>query len=156
MRHGTLVWTGMAAAGLWAAVATAQPPPGMRGRPFMDDGAMRAVSALLHVDGLSDEQREQLHGTMESGRATVEPVLDQLRAANESLVEQLLAADAPSSDTLNGLVERVAELRKQLSQQQLQTVRSLREILTADQLQQAAQHTQQLGDGRDVVFFEQR
>jgi Spy/CpxP family protein refolding chaperone len=146
----------MAAAGLWAAVAAAQPPPGLRGRPFMDDGAMRAVGALLHVDGLSDEQRDQLHGTMESGRAAVEPLLDQLHTANESLVEQLLAADAPSSDTLNGLVERVAELRRQLAQQQLQTVLSLREVFTADQLQQAAQHALQLGDGRDGVFCEKR
>jgi hypothetical protein len=148
-----MIWTGMAAASLWAVLAGAQPPPGVHGRPFVDDGAMRAIGAILHVDGLSDEQREQLHGTMESGRSTVEPLLEQLHAANQTLADRLLATNAPSPEALNASLDRVAALRKQLAQQQFQTVVALREVLSQDQLQQAAQHAEQFGAGRD---FEKR
>jgi len=143
------------AAGVWAAAAAAQPggPPVMFNRPFMDDGAMRAIGALLHADGLSDAQRQQLHAVMEADRTSAEPLLDQLRTANEALVDALLAADAPSSDTLDDRVDRINDLRKQLLEQQVQTVLALREVLSPEQLQAAVEGSRRPDERGGVVFF---
>ena len=153
MRQTTVILAGLVSAGLWAATAAAQPgpPPAMRSRPILDDAGMRAIGALLHADGLSDDQHEELHSVLDSDRSSVEPLLDQLRMANETFLDQLLAADAPSTDTLSASVDRISGLRRQLLQQQVQTVMSLRDVLAPEQLQQAAQRSAQLND--DVVFL---
>ena len=153
MRHTTAILAGLAAAGLWAAAAAAQagPPPVIMARPMMDDAAMRAIGALLQTDGLSDEQHGELHSALDSDRSSLEPTLDQLRMANETLLDQLLAADAPSADTLSASVDRITGLRKQLLQQQVQTVMTLRWVLAPEQIEQAAQVSAQRPD--DVMLL---
>lgn len=155
MRTTRTVLAGIAAASLWATMVAAQaggPPPMHGGPPFMDSGAMHAIGALLHADGLSDDQQQQMHALMASGRATVEPLLEQLRTANQTLTDQLLAADAPSADALSSSITQIETLRKQLDQQQVQTVQSLRAVLTADQIQQALQRSQQFAAAHNMVF----
>jgi Spy/CpxP family protein refolding chaperone len=153
MRHRIVILAGLAAAGLWAASGGAQagPPPALTARPMMDDGATRAIAALMSTDGLSDDQHEELRSMLDSGRSGVEPILEQLRTANETLVDQLLAADPPSADALSASVERITGLRKQLLQHQVQTVQSLREVLTPEQLRQEVQRN--AGGTDDVVFL---
>ena len=147
--------SGVAVASLGAMAVAAQPggrPPMHGGPPFMDSGAMLAIGALLHADGLSDDQQQQMHAIMESGHATAEPLLDQLRTANQTLTDHLLGAETPSADTLSSAITQIETLRQQLVQQQVQTVHSLRPALTAAQVQQALQHSQQFPAPRGVVF----
>ena len=154
MRHKTALLA-MTAASLWAVTAMGQgggPPPHFMHGPPMDDAGMRAIGALLHADGISDEQRAQMRAVMDSDRTTAEPVFEQLRAANQNLVDHLLATDAPSIDALDDLVSRIGELRRQLVQQQAQTVLSLRDLLTPEQLEQAAAQAQQPPPPPDLVF----
>jgi Spy/CpxP family protein refolding chaperone len=155
MRHAKIVSVGVAAASLWAMAVAAQPggpPPMHGGRPFMDNGAMLAIGALLHTEGLNDDQQQQMHAIMESGHASAGPLLDQLRAANQSLTDQLLGGEAPSADTLSSATAQIETLRQQLVREQVQTVQSLRAVLTAEQLHEALHHSQQFAAARGMVF----
>ena len=154
MRKTKIAVAAIAAASVWATVAAAQPdgPPSRHGGPpFMDNGAMHAIGALMHVDGLSDDQQQQMHSILESGRTTAEPLFAQLRTANQTLTDQLLGSDSPSADALSASLGQIDSLRKQLDQQQVRTVQSLRGVLTADQLEQALQRSQQFAAAHGMV-----
>jgi|SRR5215470_5164321 len=153
MRHRTAILAGLAAVGLWAAGGASQagPPPVLAARPMIDDGAARAIGALMSADGLSTDQHEELASTLDSRRSSVEPILEQLSAANETLIDQLLAADDPSAAALAASVDRITLLRRQLLQRQVHTVQSLREVLTPEQLQQEVGRSPGGIDG--VVFL---
>lgn len=156
MRHRTWAWA-LLGIGLSAAAAVAQPPgggPRHHGPPQGHDGAMRALGAVLRTEGLSDEQRTQIFAVIEAGRDEVEPLVEQLRAANDVLVGQLLGAETPTAEAIDTQVQSIAALKLQLSQHQAQTVLSLRELLTAEQLAAALAESQERRRGsRDVVFF---
>ena len=113
MRPMILTLGGIAGVALLVAQAQAHPPGGP---PPMGDGAIRAVMAMLHSGGLSDE----------------------LRAANEQLTAQLLAPTAPDEATLRASLDKVATLRSALLDQQATTALAVRAMLSADQLAAAA------------------
>jgi Spy/CpxP family protein refolding chaperone len=118
-------------------VAQAQAhPPG--GPPPMGDGAIRAVMAMLHSGGLSDEQHDQVRDRLKAERATAESTIDELRAANEQLTAQLLAPTAPDEAALRASLDKVATLRSALLDQQVTTALAVRGMLSADQLAAAA------------------
>ncbi|MGH7787366.1 MAG: Spy/CpxP family protein refolding chaperone [Candidatus Binatia bacterium] len=155
MRHRTWAWA-LLAVGLSAATAVAQPRgggPRHHGPPHGRDGAMRAIGALLQADGLSDEQRTQMHAVLEAGRDEVGPLLEQLRSANDALVDQLLGPETPTAEALDAQMQSIAVLQLQLTQHQAQTVLALRQLLSAEQLAAALAESQQRRGERDVIFF---
>lgn len=158
MRLQTVVLAGLATAALWVAAVAAQSgaPPTLMGRPerpLVDNGMTRVIGALLHAEGLTAAQRHQLHAIMEADRSAVDPLLADLRTANQDLADQLLAAAAPSPNTVGGMIDQIETLRTQLLHRQQQTVESLRSVLSADQIQQAAAHSEGFGDGPDMLSW---
>jgi Spy/CpxP family protein refolding chaperone len=135
MRATILALGGLAGVALMVAQAQAHP---RGGPPPMGDGAIRAVMAMLHSGGLSDEQHDQVHARLETERATAQGTIDELRAANEQLTAQLLASTAPDEATLRASLDKIAGLRSTLLDQQVETALAVRGMLSADQLAAAA------------------
>ena len=104
----------------------------------MGDGAIRAVMAMLHSGGLSDEQHDQVRERLKTERASAETTIDQLRAANEELTAQLLGSTAPDEASLRAALDKIATLRSALLDQQVQAAVTVRGMLSADQLAAAA------------------
>ncbi|HSP99813.1 MAG TPA: periplasmic heavy metal sensor [Candidatus Dormibacteraeota bacterium] len=135
MRRTILTLGGIAGVALMVTQAQAHPPGGP---PPMGDGAIRAVMAMLHGGGLSDEQHDQVRSRLKTDRAAAETTIDELRAANEQLTAQLLATTAPDEATLRAALDRVATLRSTLLDQQVATALAVRGMLSADQVAAAA------------------
>lgn len=110
-------------------------PPGPLPPPFM---------LGLKQANLTSDQQTQLNSILQSGAAQAKPLLDQLHSINSQISAKLLQAETPSAADFTSLVQQAAQLQQQLQQQSVALALQVRSILTAEQLAQMAQLSQQM------------
>jgi Spy/CpxP family protein refolding chaperone len=142
MQKARLVWIGIMALSLWTATVYGQPRHGMGpmgpGRMMGDGPGMMLPLVLKGVD-LTDEQEKQVHEIMEAHRATLRTLFGQLQAAHQEMAAKLFAPGEVRAEDLTGQVQRMAQLREQLTQEGLKVALEVRGILTPEQLAKAAE-----------------
>lgn len=149
MRRNTFLTT-IAAAALLAAGARAGFAFGGRGHhmggPFMGGAGSLPLPVLVSV--LTPAQREQLHTDMQTDRATMKSIVDQLRAAQQELTTRVLAPGTLAATDLQPQLQKIAGLRDQLVQHALATTLKVRAMLSPAQLAEASTKAQRLHDLR--------
>ena len=128
--------------GAWPAVVRAQaldprPVVGTE-RMFGGTGAVIMPLVLKHAN-LTAEQSQHVQGIMERDRGTLRTLFQQLEDANEQLTNKLFAPGPVQEADLTPEVQRVTELRRQLTEQGIQTALAIRAVLTPEQLAKVSQ-----------------
>ncbi len=142
-----LVVAGLLLSGLLSLVARAEPPghgPLMGpGRLFGDRGGMLLPLLLKHAK-LTPEQGQQVQKIMQSDRATLRNLSQQLEAANDQLADKLFAPGKVEIGDLTPRLQHIGQLRQQLLEQGMKTALAVRAILTPEQLAKVNQLKDQL------------
>lgn len=129
---------------VWGGDAFANEPAGWGGwghGPSMSPFVLRSL-------GLSDAQRAQVRQIIANHRSQFQTLRQQLREAREQLAEKILAPGTVQPDDLNATIQRIGELRDQLSREALQVALEIRGVLTPDQLAKAAEVRRRLNELR--------
>ncbi len=87
---------------------------------------------------LSDNQKSQMHGIMHASMQQMKPQWRQLRALHEQISGELASASAISPATLASQQQQAEALKAQLDQAELSSALQVRQLLSTDQLSQAA------------------
>ena len=121
--------------------AYAQPHPGFRGprAGMMGEGAGMTVPLLLRGANLTADQKTQVQQIMSNHHSTFQSLFTQLRTAQDQLSSKLLSAGAVSESDLAPQIQQISTLRSQLAEEGLRVALEIRNILTPDQLANAAQ-----------------
>ena len=94
---------------------------------------------LLRGANLDAEQQTRLREIVAVHRGKSEQLIKQLRAAQDELLDRLLAPGPVQSDDLRPVRQRIAQLWDQLAHDRLATALEIRGLLTPEQLARAAQ-----------------
>jgi Spy/CpxP family protein refolding chaperone len=124
------------AASLVVASGSALADPGGHGYHHGDD-FLRGVS-------LTEAQRDQVRQIEQAGWAQAKNGFEQMRAVHEQIMAKLLAPGSVTEADLAPLVQQAQALRAQADEQHVMRELQLREVLTPQQLAEAASHHQQL------------
>jgi Spy/CpxP family protein refolding chaperone len=116
-----------------AGVAAAEPMGGRMG----GHGHGFEFMEIMHQLNLTDAQKQQAHSIMESAWASSKPLMDQMHSIHEQLTAQFLTAGTTAAQ-LAPLVRQEEQLRAQLDSKRLNVGLQVRNLLTPDQLTQAA------------------
>ncbi len=115
-------------------------PPGFGGGgPDPDAGMLLPV--IIRSVGLSDTQSSQVRTIMEAHRPKLQGIAEQLRSAQRSLAEALIAPTLPD---LEPTIAQITELRGRLMREGVAAAVEVRGILTADQLRRASEVGQKM------------
>lgn len=126
--------------------AYAQPHPGFRGPQggMMGEGAGMTLPLLLRGANLTADQKTQVQQIMANHRSTFQNLFSQLRAAQDQISSKLLSTGAVGESDLAPQLQQVSTLRSQLAEEGLRVALEIRNILTPDQLANAAQFKTQM------------
>jgi Spy/CpxP family protein refolding chaperone len=108
-------------------------------------GAGLMLGVPLHSLNLTADQQTQIRSLLSASHAANRPILTQLRQAQSSLADTLLAS--PSAD-VSAQLSTINGLRAQLLQNGARTTQQLLGVLNQDQLAKAAQVKGQLSQLR--------
>jgi protein CpxP len=138
----TLRHTALAATLILASAATARAEHGdwHHGGPGMVHGYLE----FLHGVTLTDAQKSQIHDIEKAGWTQMKSNFQQMRTVHEQIMSQLASTNAVSKDQIDSLVRQEAKLRGQADVARMAQVLAVRNVLTADQLAQAASIHQQM------------
>jgi Spy/CpxP family protein refolding chaperone len=133
---------GMAAAGMYALTAYAQPATGTPGMwhhhgPMMGGGPGRLIPLLLRSTDMTADQDAQAHQILDADRPAVQQLFTQLAQANKDLANLMLGQQDVKPDAVAAQQAVVAQLQQQLAQHEATTVMAIRALLTPDQLAKA-------------------
>ena len=119
----------------------AQSHPGFRGprAGMMGDGAGMTLPLLLRGAKLTADQKTQLHQIMANHRPAFQNLFGQLRAAQDQMSNKLFSTGAVSEPDVAPQLQQISTLRTQLAEEGLRVALEIRNILTPDQLANAAQ-----------------
>jgi Spy/CpxP family protein refolding chaperone len=92
---------------------------------------------IMHQLNLTDAQKQQAHTIMEGAWARAKPVMDQMHSVHEQLAAQFLTSGTTAAQ-LEPLVRQEEQLRAKLDSEHLNIALQVRNLLTPDQLAQAA------------------
>jgi Spy/CpxP family protein refolding chaperone len=92
---------------------------------------------FLHGLTLTDAQKQQAHTIMESARTQSKPLMEQLHQLREQHITLILTAGSTQSQ-LAAVQQQEESVRDQLDNAHLATALQLRDVLTPQQLSQAA------------------
>ncbi len=87
---------------------------------------------------LSDSQKSQMHGIMHASMQQMKPQWQQLRALHEQISGELASASTVSPATLASQQQQAETLKAQLDQAELSSALQVRQLLSSEQLSQAA------------------
>ncbi len=127
---------------VWPAYVQARPEfyrPGMMG-----DGAGMTLPLLLRAAKLTPDQKAQVKQIMANHRPTFQNLFSQLRAAQDQVSSTLFSTAPVSESDMAPKVQQVTALRSQLAEEGLRVALEIRNILTPDQLNNAAQFKTQM------------
>jgi Spy/CpxP family protein refolding chaperone len=106
---------------------------------------------MIRSANLTPEQQAQVRAILSTHRAGTRPLIEQLRQAQQELGARLLAAGPLQAADLQPQLQRIGQLRAQLTQDSLQAALDVRAVLTPGQLARVAQTKQRLQELRDEV-----
>src|SRR3989442_7636615 len=133
-------------AGLHGAHAFGHGGPGSCGRRSgmaMGEGpGMLPLPLLLSV--MTPDQRARLGDVMKAEKPAMRSLFEKLRTAHEELADRVFAPGKLTAADLDPQVKKMAVLRDQLVQQALATTLKVRELLTPQQLVEAAKKKSRL------------
>lgn len=131
----------------------AQPRPGFHGpRPgMMGDGAAMTLPLLLRGANLTADQKTQVKQIMANHRATFQNLFSQLRTVQDQISSKLFSTGAVSESDVMPQLQQVTALRSQLAEEGLRVALEIRNILTPDQLNKAAQLKTQMQSLRNQM-----
>ena len=109
-------------------VASAQPGP----------GGWHHGGGLLEGVTLTENQQAQVHALMQSEHQSTRSLRQQVHAIHEQIETTLLSSGNVTEATLAPLQQQEASLMQQLEAEHLSSQIAIRNLLTADQLTQAA------------------
>ncbi len=98
----------------------------------------------LQAAHLTPDQRAQVDQILQSNRARVAPLADQLRSVHEQIANKLLGPGAVSESDLAPLENQAAQLDAQIQQQALNASIRIRALLTPEQVTRMAQFHQKM------------
>ncbi len=104
---------------------------------------------LFQGVSLSDAQRDQVKQIERAGWEQARGTFQQMRSVHEQVMARLLAPGSVTEADLAPLVQQEQTLRAQLDQQRLEAALQMRQVLTPQQLAEAAAKRQQLDSLRD-------
>ncbi len=141
-----IVLVGMVTVGLWTATASGQHARGtdMGGMGPTGGGDHMLLPLLTKGVGLTDAQQAKVKQIVANHQAQFETLRVRLRAAHEQLADKLYASGPVKAEDLTPLVQQLAQLRGQLTQEGLQVALDIRGVLTPEQLAKAAQIRQRM------------
>jgi hypothetical protein len=122
---------------------------GFGGRPGMGDGPLLPLRVMASV--MTPDQRQQLRGIMQANGPKMRTIAQQLRQAHDALADRFFAPGSLSVGDLATQLQQIATLRDQLVQNALATSLQVRNLLSADQLAQAASKKDQLRSLHDQI-----
>ena len=109
----------------------------------MGDGAgMLPLPLLLSV--MTPDQRAQVGELMKAEKPAMRSLVDKMRTAHEELADRVFASGKLTAADLDPQVKKMAALRDQLVHQALATTLKVRELLTPEQLVEAAKKKNRL------------
>ncbi len=129
--------TGIIASMLVVAGGAALADPGGFGHHHGDDELFRGVA-------MSDAQRDEIRKIEQAGWTQAKGAFSQMRSVHEQVMARLLAPGSVSEADLAPLVQQEQALRAQLDEQRLASALQMRQVLTPQQLAQAAAQHEQL------------
>lgn len=127
--------------------------PGFHGpRPgMMGDGAGMTLPLLLRGANLTADQKTQVKQIMANHRATFQNLFSQLRTVQDQISSKLFSTGAVSESDVMPQLQQVTALRSQLAEEGLRVALEIRNILTPDQLNKAAQLKTQMQSLRNQM-----
>ncbi len=93
---------------------------------------------ILHSLNLTDAQKAQVHEAEHAAWAQAKPIMAEMHAVHEQMVTALTASGPVTVEQLAPLTQKEEQLRNQLDQIHLTTVLQVRNLLTPEQIAQAA------------------
>ncbi len=124
------------ATSLSVAYGTALADPGGHGYHHGED-FLRGVS-------LTDTQRDQVRQIEQTGWSQAKSGFEQMRSVHEQIMARLLSPGAVSQADLAPLVQQEQALRAQMDERRLEAALQIRQVLTPQQLAEAAAKHQQI------------
>jgi Spy/CpxP family protein refolding chaperone len=128
--RNTMLAAAASAALAVSGVAVAQPPMG----EWHHGGGME----FLHGITLSDAQKAQVQQIHKATWTQMKPIMEQMRSIHEQIVNQMLAAGKVTAEAFTPMVQQEEALRSQMDSIHLNETLQLRDVLTSEQLAQAA------------------
>ena len=138
MRRWRFMFLGLLLAGTCSVPASAQSPQAIAELAMIGDGPVLVVPVLMEFADLTAAQTDQVRQILEAGRPHLQQFLRQLADANNELADALLAPPTMPVRDAGALVKRLAQLRLELMQEELVTVRAIRKVLTPVQFTKIA------------------
>jgi Spy/CpxP family protein refolding chaperone len=132
---------GILVLGLWTLTASGQPRPGMEAMGSsrtLEDGPGMLLPLVLKGIDLTNEQEKRIHEIVAAHRATFRALFSELQTVHQGLADQLFAAGDVQAADCAPLLQRIAQLREQLTAEGLTLALEVRRVLTPEQLAKAA------------------
>ncbi len=117
-------------------VSAASADPGERGHHGEDE--------LFRGVAMTDAQKAEIRKIEQAGWAQAKSGFQQMRGVHEQIMARLLAPGSVSEADLAPLMQQEQALRAQLEEQRLASALQIRQVLTPQQLAEAAEKHQQL------------
>ena len=101
-------------------------------------GRVLGFGPLLKTLSLTDEQKAQVQDAFTTYRATMKPLREQIRTAQQQLTDILVSTTTLDTSMLQSTEQQLASLQEQSLQARLTLAQAIRATLKPDQLVQAA------------------
>jgi len=124
--------------GLGLLITTVWITPGWTQSSDRMHGRVLGFGPLLHTLDLTTDQKTQVHEAFATYRATMKPLREQIRTAQQQLTDMLVSTTALDTSALQSAEQQLASLQEQSLQARLTLAQAIRATLRQDQLAQAA------------------
>jgi len=104
----------------------------------MDDHHGMEGMEILHAINLTDAQKTAVHEAEHTAWSQAKPIMAEMRKVHEQMATALTAPGTISAEQLAPMVAQEEQLRTQLDQIHVNTLVQIRNLLTPDQVAQAA------------------
>ena len=99
---------------------------------------------ILHALHLTDAQKSQVHEAEHAAWSQAKPIMADMRKIHEQMANELTTAGPVTPDQLAPMMQQEEQLRTQLDQIHVNTIVQIRNLLTPEQVAQAAAMHQKL------------
>ena len=128
--------------GLLAAVPVAAQgmgPGHPMGHPMGMHGGGSPFMMLINQANLTPEQRSQVDLILQSNKAKMEAIHQQLQSLHERIADKMFAPGSLTASDLKPLVQQASELEAKVNQNMADTAVAIRNVLNAQQIAKLAQ-----------------
>jgi Spy/CpxP family protein refolding chaperone len=99
---------------------------------------------ILHALNLTDAQKSQVHETEHAAWNQAKPIMAEMHAVHEQMAAALTVAGPVTADQLAPMMQKEEQLQSQLDQIHVNAIVAVRNLLTPEQVAQAASLHQKL------------